>query len=161
MSSKILPAETLAPPETEPFHDDPFDFTDERDSNFEIEVSDFKFVTRGIKNGKALRFTVTWKFEHPKYGLLGESEEGWLCTRNRGNYLRVNPPVSRFGPMQSKQLKMITAGYHDLILGMITSYKTKSGASYADYIGNVMNPELQAKLAQEIDPELPTEISEK
>lgn len=125
---------------------------------FKIEVSDFTFVTRGIKNGKALRFSVTWMFEHPQYGLLGKSEEGWLATKNQAGYLKVSPPISRFGPMQSKQLGQITVGFHDLIRAMIINHKTKSGISYSDYIGGQLLDELRAKAPHEIDEELPEEL---
>jgi hypothetical protein len=151
VSIKILP-----PPAYE-VTDEPFSFAAEHEANFEIEVSDFRFVT--VKNGRALRFTVTWKFLHPKYGLLGESEEGWLCSRDGRGELRVAPPISRFGPQQSKQLKTITVGYHDLILAMIANYKTKKGTGYGDYIGRAIPEAFLAKDAQDVDPELPQEIS--
>lgn len=128
------------------------------EENFEIELSDFLFVKRGIKNGMALRFTVTWKFEHPRYGLIGESEEGWLCTRAADGRLKVSPPISRFGPQQSKQMKTITVPYHDLILGMIVNNKTKSGSSYADKIGQAIPEELRPQTPAEVDPELPEEM---
>jgi len=129
------------------------------DPNFEIELSDFSFVSRGAKAGKALRFTVTWKFEHPQYGLLGESEEGWLCFRDGRGDIKVSPPISRFGPNQSKQLKTITVAYFDLIRSMIVNHKTKSGTSYVDYLGSVVPEELRSKPAAEVDSELPQTLN--
>jgi hypothetical protein len=127
--------------------------------NFEIELSDFSFPTRGARPGaRNLRFTTTWKFKHPKYGLLGKSEEGWLATKNQAGELRVSPPISRFGPHQSRQLSTITVALYDLIKAMIINHKTKSGVSYADYVRSGYEGE-RAKTAAEIDPELPAELT--
>lgn len=149
---KLLKTEDVQTPEPRPVDVAP-------EENFEVEVSDFKFVSRGMKHGKALRFTVTWKFQHPQLGLLGESEEGWLCSRNGQGDLRVSPPISKWGPHHSKQLKLITSDYHNLILGLITSYRTSRGTGYADYIGDVVPESLKAQRAQDVDPELPEEIT--
>lgn len=135
-----------------------FEVADPEEDNFEFELSDFVYVSKGIRNGRALRFTVTWQFKHPKYGLLGESEEGWLCTRNSAGQLHCSPPITRFGPAASKQLKQITNDYHALVLGLLVNVKTKAGTSYADYIGNAIPEELRAKLPGEIDGELPQEL---
>lgn len=137
------------------------DHWQEPEGNFEIELSNFSFPTRGTlrPGGRNLRFTVTWKFDHPKYGLLGESEEGWLATKNNASELRVSPPISRFGPKQSKQLKTITVAFHDLVKAMIINHKTKSGVSYADYISNGITDDMRAKKPGEIDPELPESLT--
>lgn len=128
---------------------------------FEIEISDFLVIKRNIKNGQALRFTVTWKLPHPKYGLLGMSQIGWMCTRNYRGVLRVSPPISRFGSMQSKQLTTITHDFNDLLLSMITKHKTKDGRSYVDLVGNVLPDPLKAKRPGEVDEaylDLPEEV---
>jgi hypothetical protein len=108
---------------------------DDEEGNFMLEVSDVLYVTRGIHNGRALRFTVTWAFKHPKYGLLGQSEEGWLCTRDAKGKLRVSPSIARFGNFHHKQFKLITENLHDLLLAMLVNNKTTAGRSYTDEVG--------------------------
>lgn len=129
------------------------------DKNFTIEISDFQFVRRGIQIKPALRFTVTWKFSHPQYGILGQSEEGWLATRTRGGDLRVSPPISRFGPSQSKQLKTITVDYFNLIKSIIINNRSKSGKSYADWVGSDFPEALRAQPAKDVDETLPEFLS--
>ncbi len=134
----------------------------EDNKNFEIEVSDFKYVSKGIKNGKALRFSVTWKFTHPRYGLLGMTEEGWLATKHVRGSMHVSPPIHRWGPTSSKQLKAITSDLHDLVLSMLVNHKTKGGKSYMDYVGHAVSEEFMAKVPTEVDEEfgeLPEEIA--
>lgn len=124
---------------------------------FELELSDFQFLVAKIRNPPALRFTVTWKFAHPKYGLLGQSEEGWICTRSSVGVLSVSPPITRMGPMQTKQFKTITAEFHQLVLSMLVNNKSKNGASYAGEVGKALMAELVSKTPK-FDPELPKEM---
>src|SRR5690348_7135178 len=104
---------------------------------FKIELSDFSFPTKGIKNPPALRCTLTWKFEQEGYGLLGESMEGCLITRDGAGRLKFSPPISRIGPMHRKQLCTITEDYQELILKSLRDAKTKDGKSYLDFVGTV------------------------
>lgn len=126
---------------------------------FKIQLSDFMFVNRNIKSGKALRLTVTWSFLHPEFGLLGESIEGGLVIRTADSY-RYSPPVSRFGPNQSKHQMMITVDFHDLIIRLLKEHKTKAGVSYLDYVGSEVPEALRPKRPADVDPELPLQIGE-
>lgn len=124
-------------------------------SPFKIQLSDFKFIQ--TRSGKALRLTVTWSFTHPEFGLIGDSTEGCMVSRTQEGF-RFSPPISRFGPNQSKQLHSITTDYHDLIIRLLRNHKTKSGQTYLDYVGNEMPDALRPKDPAEIDPELPREV---
>lgn len=128
--------------------DNPYPFT--------VELSDFQFVQK-LKSGKGLRFTLTWRFIHPKFGLLGQSVEGCLIRKVGGRYI-FGPPLSKFGPMQSKQLFLVTTDLADLIIRLVREHRTKDGRSYLSYVGTEEPEHLRALSPAEVDGELPAEI---
>jgi hypothetical protein len=123
---------------------------------FEFELSDFKFIT--VNGGRALRLTLTWKFSHPQYGLLGASTEGCMIVKQRDGAFRFSPPVSKFAPHQSKVLTVFTQDLHDAVVARVANWKTAKGVSYFDYLST--REESSAQLPGDVDPELPLEISE-
>ena len=127
---------------------------------FQIELSDFKFVTNNRTRsggGRSLRLTVTWRYEDDEWGVLGWSQEGWLVTKNPKDY-KCAPPISSFSPFRTRQLNMITTDLHELMLRMLRESKTSSGNSFLDYLEA---PEYWNKKMDpsEIDGELPLVIN--
>lgn len=80
-----------------------------------------------------------------------------ILKTGEGGY-RFSPPVSRFGPYQSKQVCVITTDFAELILKLVRDKKTKSGNSYFSYIGTEDAPHLRALDPSEVDMELPMDI---
>lgn len=88
-------------------------------ADFIIEISDPQ--DRGFSKAKSklIRFTLTWVLDHPRYGKLGDSQEGCITYYTTGGKLKWSPHKVRVGPKTQKQLHWITPALYNLVLNLI------------------------------------------
>ena len=99
-----------------------------------------------------LRFTITWVLEHEKYGRLSHAMEGCLLRRGAGGDLSWHPPLHRTGPVQTRQLHLVSPDYYKLVFNALadTDYARRLVKNAVEVMRESTDPAMAADLPETI-----------